>query len=322
MDARELLRHLADLDALIWVEGEKIKWDAPPGVIQGEILERMRENKGAILALLMARETEGNLKGRAAEVSLPSPKIVKRGEGDYPSVFRPCRISEVYGQDETRRAIAYGLNTGTLAHALLFEGISGTGKTTMGRLIAMGLNCETGPTSEPCCECNHCKDVLNGNSFAYRELDAAYLPGVENIRKMSQDFSCGSLGGERFTITLFDECHMLSPEAQAALLKSTEDVRAHVYFIFCTTTPKKVLKTLQNRCQQFKFRKLSDQEIRILLTDVCAIEKLEADLSCLKEIIREAGGMPRNALSVLHKAVASGNIKRTDSGLVVLQRVD
>jgi len=237
---------------------------------------------------------------------MSAPKVVKRGTGDLPQTYRPRRISEIYGQDEIKKAIAYGLNTGTLAHALLLQGLSGTGKTTMARIVAMGLNCEKGPTSEPCCECDSCKAVMNGNSFAFEEFDAAHLSGVDSIRKKRQDWLCASMGGERNRIVLFDECHRLSDEAQAALLKPTEDVPDQLYFIFCTT--KNILDTLENRCMQFRFNALPDNEIQALLLDVCAVEKLDPDPSQLEIIINNAKGMPRNALSLLQQAAASGAI--------------
>ncbi len=318
MKTRELLKILADSDVRLWVDGEALKWDAPEGIVKGEILEEMRKSKVAILAFLMARETEGNLKGKSVEVSLPSPKIFKRGGGDYPRVFRPCRISEFFGQEEIKRIIAYGLETDTLSHALLFQGISGTGKTTMGRIVAMGLNCKKGPTSEPCCECEPCKSVLNGRSFAYQEFDAALLSGVEDVRRIRQEFDCAPLSGGKSKIILFDESYRLSDQAQATLLKPLEDAADHLYFIFCTT--EKMLWTLQNRCQQFKFKKLADHELRTLLTDVCNQERLEVEPDLLREIIKEAEGMPRNALLLLEQGVSSGKVKRIGEGLVQLQR--
>ena len=161
-----------------------------------------------------------------------SPRIVKRGEGGYPIVYRPCRMSEVYGQDEVRRAIAYSLDQETLPHALLFQGISGTGKTSIGRIIAMGLNCKKGPTSEPCGGCDPCKAVLNGNSLAFRELDAGYLSGIDNMRKECQNFAAAPMGFERVKIILFDECHRLTKPAQNVLLKPIEDSRRHIYYSY------------------------------------------------------------------------------------------
>jgi len=298
MKENELIKILSDLDIRIWAEGEKLRWNAPNGIVTHEILAHMKEHKSEILALLKAKEIGEET---MVEVSISAPQVVKRGLGDLPSVYRPCRISEVYGQDEIKKAIAHGLDTGTLAHVLLFQGVSGTGKTTMARIVAMGLNCEKGTTSEPCCECDFCKAVLNGNSFAFQEFDAAHLPGVNNVRGVTGDLCAAPMGGERKRIVLFDECHRLSDPAQAALLKPTEDVREHVYVILCTTEKEDVLKPLQIRCMQFRFNALSDEEIRTLLLDVCAAEKLDPHPALIENMIAEAKGMARNALFLLQE---------------------
>ena len=303
MNAQELINKLNDLDVKVWAEGDMIKWDAPSGVIKDELLAEMKEHKTEILALLKGTEIG---EGKMVDVSYLPPKVVRRGMGDFPKIYRPCRVSEVYGQDETKKIIVHGLNTGTLGHVLLFQGVSGTGKTTVGRIVAMGLNCEKGPTSEPCCECYACRTVLRGCSMAFTEYDAAYLSGVDGIRDRRQDFCWPPLFGGKNRIVLFDECHELSEKAQAALLKPTEDVPDHLYLIFCTTG--EILNTLQNRCQQFKFNPLSDGEMRALISDVRTSEKLNSDPAQLENIIIEAKGMPRNALFLLQKAAASGAI--------------
>jgi DNA polymerase III subunit gamma/tau len=303
MTAREIINKLSDLNVRIWVDGEKVRWTGPPGIVTDQLLAEMREHKPEILALIAAK---GIGKQEIVEVSISAPKIVKRGKGDFPHTYRPRRISEIYGQEQARKVIAYGLATGTLVHVLLFHGVSGTGKTTMGRIVAMGLNCQSGPTSEPCLECNSCKAVLSNNSLAYQELDAAHLSGVDAIRGLKGDFSALPLTGERSRIVLFDECHQLSEHAQAALLKQTEDVPGHLYFIFCSTA--RFLETLQNRCQQFRFNALSDDAMRALLTGVCASEGLNPDPGQLEEILKEAKGMPRNALLELQKIPALGVI--------------
>jgi len=244
------------------------------------------------------------------------PRIVKRGEGDYPLAYRPRRISEVYGQDEAKLTIADGLDKGNLPHVLLFQGVSGTGKTSMGRIIAMGLNCEKGPTSEPCRECLFCKAVINHNSFAFQEFDAGYFSGVDKMRKEIQNFYTAPMGGERYKIILFDECQRLTKEAQAALLKPTEDYHSELYFIFCTTDAEKMLAPLRNRCMQFEFKRLQYEELRRLLHDVCENENLEPDPDVIEEIIEESKGMPRNALWLLQRAAGCGKlVERVDEAM-------
>jgi len=302
MNAKKLIEKLSNMNIRVQANGEKLIWTAPQGVVREELLVEMKENKIEILALLKAREGG---KEKEVEHLILAPKVVKRGLGDFPNVYRPCRISEVYGQEEIKKYLAHGLNTNTLAHALLFKGVSGTGKTTTARIIAMGLVCEKGPTSEPCCECDFCRAVLNRNSFAVQEFDTAHLSKVDAIREASGDFCCASMGGERKKIAIFDESHRLTDAAQAVLLKPTEDSREHLHFIFCTT--EKLLKTLENRCVQFDFKALSANEIRALLLDVCASEKFDPDPELIENIIFEAEGMPRNALSLLQEAFTLGS---------------
>jgi len=297
MEAKKLIEKLSSMNISMQASGEKLMWEAPQGVVRDELLAEMKEHKSEILALLNAEK-----KGNQLEFPIPPPKVVKRGLGDFTNVYRPCRISEVYGQEDIKKYLVHSLNTNTLAHALLLKGVSGTGKTTMARVIAMGLVCEKGPTSEPCCECRFCKPILNRNSFALQEFDAAHLSGIDAIRSYSEDFPCTSMGGERKKIVIYDECHRLSPAAQAGLLKPAEDSWPHLHFIFCTT--KGIIPALENRCMQFKFNALSDKELRALLFDVCASEKLEPDPALIANIIKEAKGMPRNALSLLQKAAA------------------
>lgn len=296
MNAKELINECSKLNVGMQADGDTIRWSAPTGVVRDELLAEMKGHKAEILFLLKAKKIGER---RAEGVPSSTTRITRRGTGDFPHIYRPGRISEVYGQDETKEIIAHGLNNGTLNHVLLFHGLSGTGKTTMSRIVAMGLNCIHGPTSEPCCECGPCRAVLNRSSFAFQEFDAAHLSGVDSIRKKRDDFFCGSLGGERNTIIVFDESHRLSEEAQAALLKPTEDVPDGIYFIFCTTG--KLLKTLENRCQQFEFTRLSDDGMSHLLTDVCTLENLKTDQEQIRKIITFAGGMPRNGLLLLQK---------------------
>ena len=315
MKTLKLIKRLSDLHVRVWAEGEKLKWKAPEGIVRDELLAEIRERKSEILDLLKAIEI-GN--GGVGENPIPAPKAVKRGTGDFTLQYRPRRISEVYGQSEIKKYVAHGLDTGTLAHALLFQGVSGTGKTTMGRIVAMGLNCEKGPTSEPCCECYSCKATMNGNSFAFQEFDAAHLSGVETVREKVGDFYAAPMGGERCRVVLFDECHRLSTAAQAALLKHAEDVPWFLYYIFCTT--KEIIEPLRNRCMQFRFDVLPHDDIRALLLDVSASENLIVEPAQIESIIAEAKGMPRNALLLLQEE--SCNAKRPKGNLVEIPLLD
>jgi len=234
--------------------------------------------------------------------------ITKRGTGDFPRIYRPCRISEVYGQDEITSVIGNELDEGTLAHSLLFYGVSGTGKTTVGRIIAMGLNCEKGPTSEPCCECNRCRPTMAGNSLAFQELDSARYNGIDHIRQLGSEFCCAPLDESPKKVVLFDECHRLTEPAQNALLKIVEDSWEHLHIIFCSTEYDKIIPTLRNRCMQFEFKPVPDGNMWELLIDVCLDNDIKPDTKVLADIMKKAQGMPRNALWEFQKAMKSGQL--------------
>lgn len=236
-------------------------------------------------------------------------RIKKRGNGDFHQSYRPCRISEVYGQDEIKEVIRKGLDEGSLAHAILFHGVSGTGKTTLGRIIAMGLNCEEGPTSEPCCECPSCRQTMNGNSLSFLEMNSADFTGIDHIRKIRSEFHYATFDANN-RIYLFDECHGLTSVAQNALLKSVEDSKEHLYFMFCSTEPEKILETLRNRCMSFELKEVQDNVIWKLMADVIEQEGYDHNEEVMDEIIRLVKGKPRNALNELQKAIAAAKFDK------------
>ena len=177
--------------------------------------------------------------------------VTKRLKGDFAIAYRPWRISEIYGQEEIKKVIGNGLDTNTVAHSFLFYGISGTGKTTIGRIIAMGLNCrEKGPTSEPCCKCDLCRLTQNLNSFSFREFNSAHFRGIDHVREVVGNLNYASFDGADKTIIVFDECHRLTKDAQNLLLKGVEDSHEYNHFVFCSTEPETIIKTLRNRCMR------------------------------------------------------------------------
>ncbi|MFC1817988.1 AAA family ATPase [Thermodesulfobacteriota bacterium] len=242
--------------------------------------------------------------------------IKKRGSGDFHKVYRPWAISEIYGQQEAVKFACNGLKKGTLPHALLFSGTSGCGKTTMARAIGMGLNCEKGLTDNPCFNCRACRGILNGAHLAYREINAADYTGVDNMRELRGNFACGPMEGKH-QIFVFDECHRLSDNAQEMLLKEVEDTLEHNYFIFCSTDPGKIKDTLKNRLIEVKFGPFSNDEQKRLLQDVCKSERIKNGREVLDTIIKDAGGMPRNALNLLQKAVDQEKLVRAVAGDIV-----
>ena len=237
--------------------------------------------------------------------------VTKRLKGDFAIAYRPWRISEIYGQEEIKNVIGNGLDTNTVAHSFLFYGISGTGKTTIGRIIAMGLNCrEKGPTSEPCCKCDLCRLTQNLNSFSFREFNSAHFRGIDHVREVVGNLNYASFDGADKTIIVFDECHRLTKDAQNLLLKGVEDSHEYNHFVFCSTQPEDIIKTLRNRCMPMEFKKVPYEEMFKLLCDVCECEGVESDPGVLDGIIKEADGMPRNALFLLQKMVTAGELKK------------
>jgi len=224
-------------------------------------------------------------------------------KSDYPSKYRPRRVSEVYGQKNIRRVVAKGLDEGSLPNSLMFYGPSGTGKTSMSRIIAMGLSCLKGPSSEPCGECEVCSRVIRDCLLEYEEVNAAHVTGVDSLRDMRGKFQTAPWTPAQYKIFVFDECHRLSKEAQTLLLKEVEDGLHLIYFIFCSTDPDKILITLRNRCMPFEFTRIPPCEIRQLLHDVCQKERVEYIPEVLDEIVTESDGLARNALYLLQQKV-------------------
>jgi DNA polymerase-3 subunit gamma/tau len=190
--------------------------------------------------------------------------VVKRGEGDLTQVYRPCKLSEVVGNHEAKKIIKKAFEENKIPHNFLFHGLSGTGKTTMARIIEMGLNCENSPTSEPCCECTYCRRIINRKgSLAVKEINAVEVL-KDDLKQLLSEFDAygfGTLEGHKKSVLLIDECHGLTDDQAGLFLKYTEDVHDDNYFIFCTTDPDKFLDTLRNRCTiQLPFEKLGDQK--------------------------------------------------------------
>lgn len=212
--------------------------------------------------------------------------------------WRPQDFDALVGQKAVKTTLKNALASGKIAHAYLFSGPRGTGKTSMARILAKALNCEQGPTAEPCCQCGNCQRIVQGTSLDVIEIDAASNTSVDNIRDLREQVAF-TPAESRYKVYIIDEVHMLSTGAFNALLKTLEEPPAHAVFILATTDPQKVPATIQSRCQRFEFRRVTVDEIAEHLAMVAAGSGIEADADALRLIAIQAEGGMRDALSLL-----------------------
>jgi len=221
--------------------------------------------------------------------------------------YRPQTFEEVAGQEHIVKTLKNALATGKIAHAYLFAGPRGTGKTTMAKLFAKGLNCEEG-IGHQCLECKNCKAILEGNHPDVVEVDAASNNGVEQVRELIENVRYSTILG-RYKVYIIDEVHMMSASAFNALLKTLEEPPANVIFILATTEPYKIIPTILSRCQRYDFSKLSDEEIKGRLIEVMNSENIEYEEDAVKTIISLSDGGMRDALSILDQVLAYSSNK-------------
>ena len=212
--------------------------------------------------------------------------------------WRPQDFDALVGQKAVKTTLKNALASGKIAHAYLFSGPRGTGKTSMARILAKALNCEQGPTAEPCGKCGNCQRIVQGTSLDVIEIDAASNTSVDNIRDLREQVAF-TPAESRYKVYIIDEVHMLSTGAFNALLKTLEEPPAHAVFILATTDPQKVPATIQSRCQRFEFRRVTVDEIAEHLAMVAAGSGIEADADALRLIAIQAEGGMRDALSLL-----------------------
>jgi DNA polymerase-3 subunit gamma/tau len=222
--------------------------------------------------------------------------------------WRPRRFDQLVGQPHVVQALVNSLKEQRLHHAYLFSGTRGVGKTTIARLLAKAMNCETGIVPEPCGVCSTCVAIDEGRFIDLIEVDAASRTRVDDTRELLDNVQYAPTRG-RFKVYLIDEVHMLSAHSFNALLKTLEEPPPHVKFLFATTDPQKLPVTVLSRCLQFNLKRHTVAEIESRLAEICAAEKISADADGLKALARAADGSMRDALSLLDQGVAFGDGK-------------
>ena len=224
--------------------------------------------------------------------------------------WRPQTFADVVGQEHVLTALANGLSLGRIHHAYLFSGTRGVGKTSIARLLAKGLNCETGITATPCGVCDNCREIEQGRFVDLIEIDAASRTKVEDTRDLLDNVQYAPARG-RFKVYLIDEVHMLSRHSFNALLKTLEEPPAHVKFLLATTDPQKLPVTILSRCLQFHLKALDVEQIRHQLEHILGEEQIAFEPRALQLLSRAADGSLRDALSLTDQAIASGDGRLT-----------
>jgi DNA polymerase-3 subunit gamma/tau len=227
--------------------------------------------------------------------------------------YRPRRFAELKGQEHIVRALRNAVTQDRVGHAYLFSGPRGTGKTTSARILAKVLNCEHPLDGEPCCACESCTAVEAGLSYDVIELDAASNNGVDDVRELIERAALGIAG--RRKVYILDEVHMLSRNAEAALLKTLEEPPPHVVFVLATTDPQKVSETIRSRTQHLQFHLLPGDELEQHVRWVIDDAGLEVTDDAVEAVLRRGGGSARDTLSALEQVVTAGGVAPEDAPL-------
>jgi DNA polymerase-3 subunit gamma/tau len=227
--------------------------------------------------------------------------------------YRSNTFDEVVGQNHIAQTLKKAIQSGRIAHAYLFCGTRGTGKTSTARILAKCLNCQSADHAviEPCNKCDSCRAIAKGDDIDVIEIDAASNTGVDNVRDIIIGTAYNMPARSRFKVFIIDEVHMLSKQAFNALLKTLEEPPSHVKFILATTEPEKVLPTILSRCQRYDFRNIPTREIAGHLKSICRTEKIEADDDALLLVAKAGAGSMRDSLSLLDRLLSIGETKLT-----------
>jgi DNA polymerase-3 subunit gamma/tau len=217
--------------------------------------------------------------------------------------WRPQTFAEIVGQQHVTRTLQNAIASGRVAHAYIFSGARGVGKTTTARILAKALNCVKGPTTSPCNECDSCREIAAGSSLDVLEIDAASNRGIDQVRELRDMVRYAPVGG-RNKVIILDEAHMLTDEASNALLKTLEEPPDKVVFVMATTQPEDLVDTIRSRSQHFHFRALSFNEIVEALRGIASKEGLTIEPGAIAVMARAADGSLRDALSLIEQARA------------------
>ena len=226
--------------------------------------------------------------------------------------WRPRTFEDMVGQEHVLQALIHALESQRLHHAYLFTGTRGVGKTTIGRLLARCLNCETGVTPNPCGECSSCQEIQEGRFVDLIEIDAASRTGVDDMRELTDNVQYAPTRG-RYKVYLIDEVHMLTNQSFNAFLKTLEEPPEHVKFLLATTDPQKLPVTVLSRCLQFNLKRMTPEHIAGHLRHVLGAEEIPFEEPALWLLARAADGSMRDALSLTDQAIAFGNQKLSAS---------
>ena len=236
--------------------------------------------------------------------------------------YRPKTFADVAGQAHVIRPLVNALKSGRIAHAYLFSGARGVGKTTAARLLAMALNCPEAVDDPPCGQCSSCLEIIDGNGVDVFEIDGASNRGINEIRDLRETIQYLPSKG-KYKVYIIDEVHMLTKEAFNALLKTLEEPPEHVVFIFATTESHKVLPTILSRCQRYDFKRITSNDVVARLAYIAEQEKIEISQTGLRLLARESEGGLRDALSLLDQVLAfSGNTVDDEDLMEALGLID